>query len=254
MLQAKDNNNGYVPLYSIIVPAYNEAEELPATLQSLRIAMDKLEALGELVVVDNNSTDATAHVASENGANTVVFESINQIARARNTGAAKASGDYFIFVDADTRIEPELLQEAVKRMQQQDVGGGAVVEFEGTISLVGRFGIETWKRISLFMKIAAGSFLFCRRTAFESIGGFDEKLYASEEVRFSRLLKRYGKKQGLGFSIIAEPPVKTSARKLQWYSGLQILAWIAFLAIMPIAVRSRRLCGFWYNRPNNKTL
>ena len=49
--------------YSIIVPAYNEAAELPSTLSSIRAAMEAVSHEGECIVVDNNSTDSTSTVA-----------------------------------------------------------------------------------------------------------------------------------------------------------------------------------------------
>jgi len=44
------------PTYSIIIPAYNEADELPATLAAIRAAMATLDMRGECIVVDNNSS------------------------------------------------------------------------------------------------------------------------------------------------------------------------------------------------------
>lgn len=129
------------------------------------------------------------------------------------------------------------------------VGGGSVIHFEGEISAVGRFGIGLWERISKLTNTAAGSYLFCRADAFNAVGGFDERLYASEEIRLSRLLKKWGRKEGLAFKIISGSPAQTSARKLQWYSGPQILGWVFFMMFFPVAVRWRKLCGFWYQRP-----
>lgn len=238
------------PNYSIIIPAYNEAAELPTTLAAIREAMAAVSAPGECIVVDNNSSDATAQVARAHGADHIVHEPINQIARARNAGAAESSGQHLIFIDADTRIRPELLAEALRLLSAgSHVGGGSVVRFEGEVGAIGRFGIGLWEHISKFTRIAAGSFLFCRRDAFEAVGGYDQSLYASEEVRFSRQIKHWGKAQGLRFTILDHSPAMTSARKLQWYSGAQILAWVALMLVLPLAVRSRKLCGFWYDRP-----
>jgi len=236
--------------YSIIIPAYNEATELPSTLESIRTAMETVSHEGECIVVDNNSTDSTSNVAQTHGADLVVQEPINQIARARNAGAAKASGRFLIFIDADTRIQPQLLADALHRLEQTPcVGGGSVIKFESEVSVIGRIGIGVWEHISKFARIAAGSFIFCRREAFEAVGGYDESLYASEEVRFSRLIKKWGKSNGLGFVILDDVPALTSARKLNWYSGPQILGWIALMTLMPFSVRSRKLCRFWYDRP-----
>jgi len=235
---------------SIIIPAYNEAEELPATLKAVRQALEKQSARGEVIVVDNNSTDNTAEVACQCGADRVVFEPVNQIARARNAGGRKAHGAKLIFVDADTRISGDLLAESLRRLESGDVGGGAVIRFEGEISWVGRFAIGLWERISRLTKTAAGSFIFCRKEAFDAVGGFDETLYAGEELRFSRRLKGWGRPHGQAFRIITDYPAETSARKLEWYSGLKILGWMSFMMLFPFAVRWRKLCGFWYRRPD----
>lgn len=236
--------------YSIIIPAFNEAEELPSTLTSVRNAMGAMTTAGECIVVDNNSDDDTAAVAKQHGADKVVFEPINQISRARNAGAAHSTGCFLIFIDADTRIEPRLLAEALRQLNENAcAGGGSVIKFEGEVSFVGRLCIGAWKQISRLTATAAGSFIFCRSEAFEAIGGFDESLYASEEVRFSRLMRKWAKAHGLFFKILDLAPAMTSARKLKWYSGIQILGWAGLMIIMPLAVRSRRLCGFWYKRP-----
>jgi glycosyltransferase involved in cell wall biosynthesis len=238
--------------YSIIIPAYNEATELPATMQAIRDAMCTVSLLGELVVVDNNSSDQTSATAHTHGADRVVFEPVNQIARARNTGARGCLGRYLIFVDADTRIAPELLAEALRLLEGGNcVGGGATIRFEGAIGFLGMTGIALWKQVSKLTRTAAGSFFFCTREAFEAVGGFDEKLYASEEVRCSRLLRKWGRTHGQRFEIISKYPALTSARKLSWYSGPQILGWVALMLLMPLAVRSRKLCGFWYKRPKS---
>ena len=66
-------------VYSVIIPAYNEEDFLPSTLSSLHSAMDSIPYKGEIIVVDNNSTDNTGHVAQKYGAR-VVFEPFRQIA------------------------------------------------------------------------------------------------------------------------------------------------------------------------------
>lgn len=239
--------------YSIIIPAYNEAEELPATIAAARRAMRRQGSKGEVIVVNNNSTDATALVAWRAKADKVIFERVNQIARARNAGVDAAAGDYFIFVDADTRISPELLRDTLLLLDAEEAcGGGSVIRFEGNIGLLGRFGIGLWEQISRLTRTAAGSYLFCRRDAFEAVGGFDERLFASEEVRLSRRLRQWGREKGLGFTILESAPALTSARKLTWYSGSEVLCWVALMTLFPLAVRSRKLCGFWYKRPGVK--
>ena len=89
---------------SVIVPAFNEEKLIGETLRKIQAAMPAFARAGwetQLVVCDNNSTDRTAELARAAGA-LLVFEPINQIARARNRGAAAATGDWLIFVDADS--------------------------------------------------------------------------------------------------------------------------------------------------------
>src|SRR6266513_428227 len=81
-----------------------------------------------LIVCDNNSTDRTGDLARAAGA-TVVFEPINQIARARNSGAAAASGDWLIFVDADSHPSAELFAEVAGQIEAgKCLAGGATVK------------------------------------------------------------------------------------------------------------------------------
>lgn len=110
--------------FSIVIPAFNEENYLGNTLDSLRSGMSEISDLkGEIIVVDNNSSDKTAEVATAKGAR-VVFEPINQISKARNTGAKLAKGEYLIFIDADTQVSPELLGLVLKKLRYYNCGGG----------------------------------------------------------------------------------------------------------------------------------
>src|SRR5579872_1650533 len=115
---------------SIVVPAFNEAKLIAATLKEIQSASNAFTQLGwevEIIVCDNNSTDATAQLAEIAGAR-VVFEPINQIARARNTGAALATGDWLIFVDADSHPTRGLFAEVAEQIQSRRcIAGGSTV-------------------------------------------------------------------------------------------------------------------------------
>lgn len=235
--------------YSIIIPAYNEEEWLPKTLRAVRKVMDAVEMPGEIIVVDNNSTDKTARVALEEGAQ-VVFEPINQISRARNAGARAAKGRYLFFLDADTLLPADLLETALDHLVGGSVcGGGARVSFDHSLNRFDRKLTDLWNRISVNLGVAAGSFIYCLREGFEQIGGFSEAVYASEELWFSRRLKSWGKAKDLEFRVIVDPPVITSNRKSDWFSPLQQSMVLLIMIFFPFAVRFRSLCFFWYDRP-----
>ncbi len=94
------------PRYSIVIPAFNEAEYLPATVASLQ-GQDYTGAF-EIVVVDNNSSDGTAEVARALGA-AVFHESRQGVCAARQRGAEAALGEILISADADTIYPPHWL-------------------------------------------------------------------------------------------------------------------------------------------------
>jgi len=233
------------PHYSVIIPAYNEEKWLPQTLENLKAIMATIELSGEIIVTDNNSSDRTGEIAKAYGAR-VVFEAVNQISRARNTGARIAKSDLFIFLDADTCIPEELLQTALQQLEARHCGGGTTVTFDRPTGPYARIVLAAWTAISRYFKIAAGSFIYCRRDAFEDIGGFSEKLYAAEEIRLSSDLKKWGKKHNRSFEIITDCPVTTSARKLDKPSRTFFITLTCLL--FPFLVYSKKLCWYWYHR------
>ena len=87
---------------SIVVPAFNEEAYIESTLKAIEVAASRLHSSSdtdvEVIVVDNNSDDATARIAQEKGAR-VIREPVQGIGRARNTGASQADGDVLVFVE-----------------------------------------------------------------------------------------------------------------------------------------------------------
>jgi glycosyltransferase involved in cell wall biosynthesis len=235
--------------YSIIIPAYNEEKWLTRTLPYLKKAMETLDVSGEVIVVDNNSTDGTARVARRHNAR-IVFEPVNQISRARNTGARIAKGRYFIFLDADTLLAPALLQTALYHLSSgRCCGGGCLVDFDKPISPFSLKILDLWNWISITFGFAAGCFIYCRRDGFEAIGGFSEKVYAGEEIWFSHQLRSWGNKRNMAFQMILPHRIITSSRKLEWFSPLQLALSAVVLTIFPFSLRFRLLCSHWYYRP-----
>ena len=235
--------------YSIIIPAYNEEELLPRTLQSVTHAMSMQEKIGEVIVVDNNSSDRTASIALQSGAR-VVSESVNQISRARNAGGRVAAGRYLVFLDADTVLSPELLDKALGLLASGSCCGGGVQVFgDAELSPLAERLMTFWNGLSLRFSLAAGCFVFCLREGFDAVGGFSEKVYASEEIWFSRRLGDWGRKQNLAFEIITEPGIVTSMRKMQWYTTAHTLGYVCLLTLFPATVFFRSLCQPWYARP-----
>lgn len=235
---------------SFIIPAYNEESYLPHTLQVLKNALEKVNVAHEIIVVDNNSTDRTAEVARSEGAR-VVFEKVNQISRARNAGAFQAKGSFLFFIDADTEITEPLISTALQKLRHGNcVGGGVLLQFDQTDKPGSQIIINTWNLISRWLHYAAGCFIFCTKEGFEHIEGFNEDVYASEEIWLVRKLKKWGKRRHLYFQVLDDIKIKTSARKFDWYPAWKMFGQLLILFCFPFAVRSKKFCSFWYQRPN----
>ena len=94
------------PRLSVIIPAYNEAERLPAYLSEIRAALDERSLSAEILVVDDGSTDGTADfVRSVSGddprVNLLVQKKNGGKGKAVQRGMLEARGHYLLFADAD---------------------------------------------------------------------------------------------------------------------------------------------------------
>jgi glycosyltransferase involved in cell wall biosynthesis len=230
---------------SIVVPAFNEERLLGGSLAAIREAMSALDD-AELIVCDNNSTDRTAQIARSAGAK-VVFEPVNQIARARNTGAAQASGDWLLFVDADSYPTKELLEDTKAAIAAGCLAGGATVSMESPDPAI-RFWVAAWNFLSRRARWAAGSFIFCEAAAFRRLGGFSPDLYAAEEIELFRRLKRLARLERRSIVILHRHPLRTSARKAELYTKREHLAFmLKTLLLGGRNLRRRESCYAWYD-------
>jgi glycosyltransferase involved in cell wall biosynthesis len=246
---------------SVIIPAYNEAKLIGACVGSVRAAIaaisDERAPLGvrwRVIVVDNNSTDETAGLARQAGADLVVFEPVNQLARARNAGAAAAMGrvgaassHWLVFVDADSRVGPGLLADMLDEVARgMCVAGSAFVRFDPPDSALRTIEpVLDW--VMRLTKLAAGAFMFCRADAFTEIGGYDQRLFAAEDAKVGADLRRWGKVHGLRMAILEKHPVITSARKAKLFRPHQWAALVLRVMFRPGTLKGRRGLAFFYD-------
>ncbi|BFU91303.1 MAG: Glycosyltransferase [Nitrospira sp.] len=235
---------------SIIIPAFNEARLIEQSLQSVAVSIAANQTSGftsEIIVVDNNSTDNTAELARQSGAR-VVFEPINQIARARNAGAAHATGDWLLFLDADSLLIPGLLADILRMIESgKYVGCGSTLHMDG-LPWWADLTLRIWTGVSILFRWAAGALVVCRRDAFQEVGGFDQNVYASEEITLSKQLKQWGRKRSLRFTILTRHPLETSSRKVSLYSGPEIAGQIFRVLLLPRkTLRDKKQLSVWYD-------
>lgn len=227
-------------MISFVVPAYNEEALIGRTLEALHRAAQTIGEPFEIVVADDASSDRTGAIAEAHGARVIKLNR-RQIAAARNTGACEAAGDKLFFVDADTVVSKAAVGAAVEAMNRGAAGGGSAVNFDGRIPRYAEFILPIFVKSLRALGLACGCFLFCTRRAFDAAGGFDEKLFASEEISMSRALKRQGR-----FVVLRET-VTTSGRKLRMYSGKDVLRLLGGILLAgPKALKKRDGLEVWY--------
>jgi glycosyltransferase involved in cell wall biosynthesis len=232
-------------MISFIVPAHNEERLLGRTLAAIHDAAAGIGQPYEVIVVDDASEDLTSAVAAQHGARIERVE-YRQISRTRNAGARIASGDPLIFVDADTVISSRVLHGTLEAIQRGAVGGGARLTVDGWIPLYGRMLLTITGIVMRMADLIAGCYFFCNRAAFDAAGGFDESVYAAEELVLSRRLAR------IGWIAILDAPVVTSGRKLREHSGWDVVRLLGALVRRgPAVVRTRDDLALWYGKRRN---
>ncbi len=197
--------------FSVVVPAHNEELLLPDGLRAIGVAAEHVEGDVEVIVVANRCTDATADIARAAGAVVVEDESRN-IAAVRNAGAAAATGEVLMTIDADCLMSPLTFREVERLLGTgRFVGGGTKVLPErwsagirATYALV---------EVAVFLTRLGGGMFWCLRSDFDAVGGFDESRLLAEDLDFARRLRTHGKRTGRRFTNIRTAPIVASCRK-----------------------------------------
>ena len=166
---------------SVVIPALNEEGGVACALRSTRGAAEK-------IVVDGGSRDRTREIAEAEGA--LVLQSLPSRGLQLDTGARRASGDWLLFLHADTWLEPGWAT-AIQGLGPRDAGGA----FRFAIDAPGR-GYRLIEgavalRCALFRLPYGDQALFVRRSVYERLGGF-APIPLLEDVEFVRRLRREG--------------------------------------------------------------
>ena len=200
------------PLLSVIIPTLNEAEHLPALLNDL--SNQKNISL-EIIVGDGGSSDATQSVAEESGA---LFVSARRGRGAQmNAAAVLASGDYLLFLHADSRTDnPCFLSDAVIAMKLESC------KYDRTAGHFRLRFIRTTKRNAMAYRYIEEKSAFNRvnttngdqgllmsKGFFKNLGGFDESMPFLEDQRIAEAIRSQGK------FITLPGSLNTSARRFE---------------------------------------
>ena len=208
-------------MVSIIIPALNEEKALPQTLQAL------FEQPGdyEVILVDGGSTDGTREIANS-WADVRVVTAEKGRASQMNAGASLASGEWLLFLHADTLL-PE---GALTRIEDLDASRG--VQAGGFRH---RFSGDDWRlkliswldnfRCRRTRVIYGDQAMFVRRALFEEVGGFPQQQVLEDVALCERLVRNTR-------PVILNDTVTTDARKF-----VQEGVWLSLLRVLGIVIR-----------------
>ncbi len=187
-------------MITVIVPTNNEEELLPACLESIFTQQDNVE----VIVVDGASEDNTVKVAKNYTDKVIVMDKADLPVQL-NTGAARASGEFLMFLHADCRLTPGCLKR-IELIPSRIAGGAFTMQLDGTrihYRLLSMGG-------NLYCRLTGTYFgdrgIFVRADVFRELGGF-VSMPIMADVEFSRRLKRSGK------CVLLKGPVISSSRK-----------------------------------------
>ena len=187
---------------SIIIPALNEAEALPATLASVRALVPPPD---EVILVDGGSHDGTTRIAERHGLRLLQTQVRNRAAQ-MNAGAQAATGELLCFLHADTKLPEDFVSLAARTLANRKtalVGFVSIMRGEKLRPLTTAHNyIKTWYAPLLFRPISffkgcrllfGDQVMICRRADFESIGGFDPDQSIMEEADLCLRMVRTGR-------------------------------------------------------------
>ena len=106
------------PRMSVVVPFYNVEEFIESCIDGLRSQTFPRERY-EIILVNNNSTDASAQIAARYDDVTVLHQPVSGSYAARNMGIRKASGEIIVTIDPDCRPEADWLEQVDASMQDE---------------------------------------------------------------------------------------------------------------------------------------
>ena len=183
--------------FTIIIPAHNEEKYLPKTLKHLQ-DLRYPQSNYEIIVVENGSSDKTYKIANKFKSKTTKIFTLGKasVSIARNFGASKASrkSDWFIFLDADTIVKSEFLNELNYFIREHKnnsfvIGTTKVLPLERSLKSRLWFGFYNLTH-KLFKASYAIQIINSRHF---SKAKYDERLRFSEDLKIIKELQRYGK-------------------------------------------------------------
>ncbi len=191
---------------SICVIAYNEEKNVGPCLESILTELKRTPTEAEIIVVNNASTDRTKEVASSYPGVRVVDETKKGLVRARQAGYLASTGELVANVDSDVMLTEGWLKKVLADFESDPklvcLSGPFIMH---DVSPFLRFWVSFWYGISYAMHVvlhglfgagavAQGGNYVLRRSALDSIGGFDTSIeFYGEDTDIAKRISKVGR-------------------------------------------------------------
>lgn len=171
---------------SVVVTTRNESRNIGNCLESIRSQSYPAESI-EIIVVDNASTDDTTAIARR--FTDKVFDKGPERSAQRNDGFSRATGDLFLFLDADMILSATVIERSVRLMSQ---AGYRALYIPEIVLGKGFFpGVRRFER-SFYDGTVIDCVRIFTREAFAAVGGFDETMTGPEDWDFDKRMRAHG--------------------------------------------------------------
>lgn len=202
---------------SIIIPMYNASDFIENCLSSISKQTTKNF---EVILVDDCSIDDTLQKAKKYPFKIIRLKESGGPARARNCGVKNASGNIFVFVDADIVLAPDSIEKITSRISEPDTDAisGLFSEDIPQTNFFSQFQnlflIYRYSKLPESITTTFSYFCAIKRDVFEAVGGYNEKMIAYEDIEMGHRLTRKGYRLKFG------PDLKVTHLKYLSHSGL----------------------------------
>jgi len=225
-MNAGEESDTAQPLVSVVIPVYNDPEGVRVTLESV-LEQTYPEMAYEVIVVDNGSDDGTQSVIRAfcgqypDRVTLEIEDEIQGRAAARNAGIRRANGSLFAFIDADMTVEETWLESIVATMTENDWDymGCNVKLYDDSDeeTLVAKYDRAFGFRMERYIEesdFAGTGCLVVRKSVFETVESFDDRLRFSADREFGRRVHDAGFDQHFEPSIVMYHSARSTVSEL----------------------------------------
>lgn len=243
------------PFISVIIPTLNEEKYLPHLLKDL---LNQSTTNFEIIHIDGQSEDKTREISAKLGSKFPLYHQvispIRHVSHQRNLGAKMSSGQYLLFIDADTQL-PDYFIEGLSYQLHKEPADMFTTWSTPDSKKPGDKTLVTIINLSLEVAhffespFAIGVLMGCSDKAFKKIGGFDEKIGYGEDEDFVKA----GYRKKLDFKVFREPRFVYSLRRFRKEGTLPTLQQMAAKKLKIMTSREYIMGGQYFEQENLKS-